>query len=578
MYKNELKENIKEKLIEKYSSWDISIIGSKRLLCTLRYMKIDKEFVSKLLKDLLYNQIQKPFNISEYYYWLINDLDKFPLCQVCGEEVSFRGFEKGYSKFCSSSCIMKSNDVIHARKIKNIEIYGMEWSFQVDEVKEKIKKTNLERYGGHPVKNEKIKEKIKQTCLDRYGVSHPSKLEEIKEKIKQTCLDRYGVMNVFQIEEVKEKIKFINIERYGVTHNFKSIEIINKSRKTRRTNFINKLLHSDRLKERCTPNFTLCEYNGGVYKYSWTCIKCGNIFEDHLLNGRIPRCLNCYPKLSGSSYLEKDVVNFIKSLEIEVIENDRKILEGKELDIYIPSYNLAIEFDGLYWHSELNGIDKNYHLNKTLICKEKGIQLIHIFEDEWIDKQEIVKSIIKAKLGKLENKIFARKCIFKPVPSNEAKLFLFDNHLQGPINGTHMGLYYNEELVSLITYGKSRFNKNYDYEILRFCNKIHTSVVGGLSKLIKHANLNSVITYADLRYGTGDSYLKCDFQLNLKSPPSYYYLKDNQRISRLNFQKHLLEDKLDVFDLNLTEWENMQLNGYDRIWDCGCFSFSKESI
>jgi len=125
----------------------------------------------------------------------------------------------------------------------------------------------------------------------------------------------------------------------------------------------------------------------------------------------------------------------------------------------------------------------------------------------------------------------------------------------------------------MLTYGKSRFNKNYDYEILRFCNKINTSVVGGLSRLLKNANLKSVITYADLRYGTGKGYLNCGFQFSLMSSSSYYYLKDNQKFTRFQFQKHLLSEKLDIFDPTLTEWQNMQLNGYDRIWDCGTSIF-----
>jgi len=467
-------------------------------------------------------------SLKEYYNKYIRKEGEGK-CLVCGMNTSFITLGQGYLKYCSQSCAAGSNE---------------------------------------------SQNKIRITCLNKYGVSHHSKSLEVKEKKIRTFQDHYGCDYNLQSVDVKRCIRKTNLRKYGVENPSQSYYIKSKFSESHKKSFFNTLLLSTRLKFKCTPNFTIDDYQGVDYKYSWTCTKCQTVFEDTLINGHIPRCLNCYPHLNGISHLEKEVVDFIKSLEIDFIENDRKILNGKELDIYIPSHNLAVEFNGIYWHSELGGHkDKDYHLNKTLECQKKGIQLIHIFEDEWIDKQEIIKSIITAKLGKITNRIFARKCQLKEVPNQEARLFLFDNHLQGPINGTHIGLYFENELVSLLSYGKSRFNKNYNYEILRFCNKLSTSTIGGLSKLLKHANLESVITYADLRYGTGDSYLKCGFKYKCQSPPSYYYLKDNQRISRLNFQKHLLEDKLDIFDINLTEWQNMQLNNYDRIWDCGTISY-----
>ena len=463
-------------------------------------------------------------NKQEYYDKYLGEKGK---CLNCDKFTTFNSLKNGYANYCSLKC---SNSSVE------------------------------------------VKMKKEQSYLLKFGVINPLQSPKIYKKVKNTCLERYGVENPSQSELIKEKVKHSNISKFGVNYPMINADIKNKSLENKRIKYFKKLLHSNRLQQKCIPNFEIDNYKGTHYKYSWTCNKCGYIFNDHLDDGHIPRCIKCYPHLKGISNLEKEIVKFIESLKIDIIENDRTILSGKELDIYIPSHNLAIEFNGLYWHSEGQGINKNYHLNKTLKCKEKGIQLIHIFEDEWIDKQEIVKSIITAKLGLIQNKIYARKCQLKEVPNDESKLFLFDNHLQSPINGTHMGLYYNDELVSLLTYGKSRFNKNYDYEILRFCNKINTSVTGGLSKLLKHANLNSIITYADLRYGIGNSYLKCGFKLKSKSNPSYYYVNKycTKKISRFQFQKHLLEDKLNIFDPNLTEWQNMQLNGYDRIWDCGC--------
>jgi hypothetical protein len=139
-------------------------------------------------------------------------------------------------------------------------------------------------------------------------------------------------------------------------------------------------------------------------------------------DGKIPRCLKCYPYETGKqiSKAETEILEWLTVLNInDVIINDRTILKGKELDIYIPSHSLAIEFNGLYWHSELNGKDKNYHLNKTIKCKEQDIQLIHIFEDEWLDKQDIIKNIIKIKLRLIEEKVYGRKCVIKELESNK---------------------------------------------------------------------------------------------------------------------------------------------------------------
>jgi len=320
--------------------------------------------------------------------------------------------------------------------------------------------------------------------------------------------------------------------------------------------------------------FNIEDYNGIKHnKYPWKCVKCNTEFEDDIDSGRIPRCPQCYPYFY--SKFEEEVLTFCKQYYPNLIENDRSILNGRELDIYIPEINIAIECNGLYWHSELNGKDKEYHLNKTIECKEKGVNLIQIFEDEWYNKQDIVKSILLAKFGKIKNKIYARKCIVKEINKKESDDFLFENHLQGEINGKTIGLYYNDELVSVLTYGKPRFNKKYDIEILRFCNKKNTVVIGGLSKLIKKLN-GSIISYCDLRYSNGKGYESAGFTYLKTSDPNYWYIKNKKRYSRQKFQKNKLFDKLEYFDSTLTEKENMLINGYNILWDCGNLEFTIE--
>ena len=263
------------------------------------------------------------------------------------------------------------------------------------------------------------------------------------------------------------------------------------------------------------------------------------------------------------------------------IFNDRHL--GKELDIYLPKYNLAIEYDGLMFHSEgkfihskFNGPDKKYHLEKTELCLKNNIQLLHIFETEDLD---LWLSLINSKLG-LNNKIFARKCIIKELKSKETEEFLNFNHLQGFCQAKiNVGLFYEDELVSVMTFSKPRFNKKYEYELIRFASKRNYTVIGGASKLWKYFvnkyNPKSVITYANRRFSSGDLYYKLGFTFLEKTSPNYFYFKTNDRklYNRIKFQKKNLKNILEVYDENLSEAENMFNNNYRRIFDCGNLKF-----
>ena len=223
-----------------------------------------------------------------------------------------------------------------------------------------------------------------------------------------------------------------------------------------------------------------------------------------------------------------------------------------------------------------------YHLHKTQKCQEKGIRLIHIFEDEWHEKPQIVKSRLNAILGIKHNKIRAHKCIINDVDSKTAMQFLDENHLQGRCKAKyHYGLYYKGELVSLMTFGKIRqqrkYHEDYDekWELLRFANKLNTTVYGGASKLLKHfineVHPKSIISYADKRWSNGNLYKALGFTHIHDSKPNYFYVVGQHRENRFKYRKGELIKQ--GFDINKSEHEIMLERGVYRIYDCGTMVF-----
>lgn len=502
------------------------------------------------------------------------ELDKYGCHHTQSKEWQKTNSDENYSKF-GVKHIVQRKDVIEKSKKSKLEKYGNMNNFK------KIKKTKLEKHGDENYNN---KEKTKQTMIEKYGgFSFQSK--DLSNKIKKTKLEKYGNENynnrnlaektskerygVYPYNSFgKENFMKNMLKIYGVSHNMKLEEVKKRVAESNRKRIYNLFLNSDRLKGMVTPLFLIGDYVDSDMKYLWKCNKCQNEFEDKICDGLIPRCEICYPK-HVSSIMEKDISNWIKSLNIDVVENTKDIISPLELDIYLPSHNLAIEFNGLYWHSESQGKNFEYHLNKTNTCKEKGIQLIHVFENEWINKQSIVKSIIKSKLYLYDQIISGRQCIVKKITSREANDFYFNSHIQeGCRSSINLGLFHRDELVSCLSFSKSRYNKKYDWEITRFANKLNTKVHGSFGKLWKHKPEGSIITYSDKRLFNGAIYKKYMTQLN-DSRPSYWYFKDLNMRNRLEFQKHKLSRMLEFYDSNLNEWENMQLNNWDRIWDCG---------
>jgi hypothetical protein len=407
--------------------------------------------------------------------------------------------------------------------------------------------------------------------------------QEFIEQAKKTHGNKYDY-SLVEYEKSNDKIKIIcpihgKFEQKANNHlngngcpKCKGLSITEKKTKTTEQ-FISeaKLIHGDKY------GYSLVDYKNGKEFIKILCEEHGEFEQTPEIHLTGCGCQKCGFKYNHNEVL---LTNFIQTLNIKTINNSRKIISPLELDVFIPSHNIAIEYNGLYWHSELLK-PSNYHLNKTELCEKQGIKLIHIFEDEWLFKQEIVKSRLKNILGLTENKIYARKCMIKEISSKESKQFLIKNHIQGNVNSSiKLGLYYNDELVSIMTFGKGRIalgGKSNQYELLRFCNKLDTIVIGGADKLLKYFIKNyqpkEIISYADRRWSKGDLYEKLGFEKKHNSQPNYWYIINNRREYRFGYRKSILVKK--GFDQNKTEHKIMLDRGIYRIYDCGNIAYKK---
>lgn len=331
-------------------------------------------------------------------------------------------------------------------------------------------------------------------------------------------------------------------------------------------------------------DYSKTKYVKSDVKVEIICKKHGAFFQNPMSHLKGVGCPMCYAEMSVSRE-EMELRDFVKELCSNAVRfNVRNIIQPLELDIVDDANNIAIEYDGLYWHSDEKLKDCKYHLNKTNLCSQNGYRLIHIFEDEWLDKKEIVKSRLENIFGKTPYKIGARKCMVREISQREAKEFLTNNHIQGNVNSSiRYGLFYNGELVSVMTFGKLRKNlgstsEEGHYELVRFCNKLHCNVIGGASKLLHHFirefNPKRIISYADKRWSNGEMYVKLGFEHLRDSKPSYFYsLHGKTRENRFKYRKDILVSE--GYDKNKSESQIMRERGYSRIYDCGCMVFER---
>jgi hypothetical protein len=420
--------------------------------------------------------------------------------------------------------------------------------------------------GNHPRLNARLSEESRSkisTGIKEYAKDHKDEMvirarKSLETKIKNGY-DLGSAMRGKKHSESTRSIISIKSRQYGEARRLETLK-----------------RHQERLAE---INIKIIGTDGNVAKMH--CEICDTTFTRtiqyfHPSKFTEKLCRICNPPPTKSKD-EIELLNYVRSItDKEVISGNRNTITPLELDIYIPDLKIAIEYCGLYWHSELSGKDPKYHLNKHEACKYKDIRLITIFEDEWIENPDIVKSRLINLISNPKNRIFARKCEVKVIENSTARQFCKDNHLQGAgLTRIAYGLYYETELMSVMTFARPNISKGYKkdeqghWELTRFCTRLDTRIIGGASKLfkafIRDNDPSYIMSYADLRWNTGKVYEAIGFDYHGRSTPNYWYfqLPDLKRIHRFALRKN------DRDNQSKTEWENRIEQGWNRIWDCG---------
>ena len=322
-------------------------------------------------------------------------------------------------------------------------------------------------------------------------------------------------------------------------------------------------------------DYSLTQYTRSDQKITIICPTHGEFTQTAGNHRSGQGCQKCIGKVSQP---EHDIANYLRDLGHFVLQSDRGLISPKELDIVIPSKRLAIEYCGLYWHGELRGKGKKYHLDKLKLANEVGYRLITVFEDEWLMNRPNVLSRISHIIGGVDNAVYARNTDIRRISVSEAREFLSSHHLQGYAGCSHRyGMYHNDELVAVMTFAVLSISNGHGsssgkYELSRFATSVR--VVGGASKLLtsfeRDVEPREILTFADLRWGDGGVYLKLGFTHTHDSDPNYWYYRNSKiRKHRFGLRKNSDDDP------SLTEWENRKLDGWDRIWDCGNRVYTK---
>lgn len=508
-----------------------------------------------------------------------------PCSKECRKEATRRMYLEKYGV----DHPMKCKRVQENYKKAMMDKYGVEHPLQSDAIKNKIMESNRQKFGTDWVlSNQEVRTKIEKTNLDKYGSASPLGSKDVQEKSKKTCLEKYGVAYANQSEQVKDKIKESLMERFGVDNAMKCPEIANKVseyRREHRGEILENIRQSLMDKYGVDNVMKMPEF---VDKIAETMIKRYGVksamqvpeFREKYINTMLERYgvewgFNTDTAIEQSrNRISRPNREFAKKLNDIGLETEFEFRIGKySYDIHISDTDILIEIDPTYTHNLIGnhwgeGIASGYHLEKTLWAREHGYRVVHVFDyDDW-DK---VLDMLRGKKS-----IYARKCKLYKLTTDVANEFLDKYHLQGKCRGQLLclGLYYNNQLVEVMTFGKSRYDKKHDVELLRLCSHPDYRVIGGASKMFKFATeyigLNNIISYCDCSKFSGGVYTGIGMKKIRTTPPQEVWCDGMNKITA-NLLRQQGFDRL--FGTNFGKGSSNELlmieHGWLPIEDCG---------
>lgn len=493
----------------------------KKFNIDCKFPKMKKENI-KIFKEL--EKIFKEFNKEDIIFIAKNKNNKEYIIKKMTCECG--NIKHSNIPFCSRKCIFFKKHMIEQSKKTCLEKYGVENVYQNKDIINKIKEKRNNKTLEEKIN---IQQKRKKTCLEKYGFENINQVPEIKNKITNTMLKRYGHKTYSQTNEWLEKTKETNNNKYGVDFYSQTQERKERVEKT--------------IKEKYDVNNALC--------------------------------------LGKAEYNRISKINRQWGNLLDIKENDYEFnINGKFFDL--KKDNNLIEINPTITHNSTKGcpwihndlpLQSTYHINRTKLALSKNYRLIHIWD--WDDPEKIKNIFIN------KNKIYARKCILKEISLEECNEFLNKYHFQNGCKGQNirLGLYYNNELISLMTFGKPRYNKNYDWELLRYCTHKDYNIIGGAEKLFKYFIVNNkgnIISYCDNSKFIGNVYKKLGFILKSYGVPAkhWYHIKNKKHINN-SLLLQLGFDKLfgTNFGKGTSNEELMIKHGFLEVYDCGQSSY-----
>lgn len=518
-------------------------------------------------------------NFSEKLYKYLTNIS-VGYCIMCGKPTKFLGITQGYSKYCCHKCSCadpeRQKKIASTTRMKygvdNIS-YLIKHKPRTPQTTAKIAATKLERYGDPSYNN---RAKSAETKLERYGNPNYNNFEAIS----STKLKRYGDPNYNNRAKAVET----TLERYGVDNVFRMRNVFEKSLEARKQSDAYQRVAEHNINRAISRHEDVIDCQDGVFTCVCphpNCQRCqekqykiavGNYHSRKAYN--IEPCTKLLPIQPTYSTFELKIRAFLDRYNIEYQTNVRNLIPG-ELDIYIPSHHLAIECNGIYWHCDIHK-SKSYHSDKYRECLKQGIQLITVWEDQMINYPEKIENLILSKLGIYQRRIYGRQCEVREISKKEAR-YILQHHLQGEGQSSiKLGLYYKNDLVSVMTFGKKRIimgglGEKSEYELIRFCAAPGCQIIGGAGKLLKYFisryNPSKIVSFSSNDISIGLLYKTLKFA-KINESESYWYIdKSMKRYHRYNFRKSRLVEM--GYDANLTENEITKNMGLYRIYDSG---------